>query len=248
MKKVKKVLSVILIVSVVICSLYVGIHTIYLQSHRSEAVDYLVEKYEFDSKRLILLDYEPSKFNDDTDLGIPFDWYWSLETWKFSYESKTFGVSKSEYGFSDDYQLEEIFEWATEYLKTVDPNVVGIKIDYGKLQEIVKKDEIEDFLTNVNDSFVIYYKVENLEDYYKVSSNGFKFTNENFDTINSKVLKKYDFINKNINNKGITLTNSDIEFSRKKYDNFASYYYDTKIPCDRLYEKGIVLWLKEIDV
>ena len=45
MKKVKKVLSVILIVSVVMCSLYVGIHTIYLQSHRSEAVDYLVEKY-----------------------------------------------------------------------------------------------------------------------------------------------------------------------------------------------------------
>lgn len=242
MQKVKKALSVILIVSITICSLYVGIHTIYVQAHRSEAVEYLVEKYGFESKELILLDYEPSKFHDDTALGIPFDWYWSLETWKFSYKAKTFGVSKSEYGFCDDYQLEEIFEWATEYLKTVDPNVVGIEIDYGKLNEYVEKEDIKDFLTNTNDSFVIYYKVSQISDYYTVSKhNNGRIANEEYRKMSETILNKYSSICENIDNKAVVLTSSSIEFSRKKYDNFASYYYDTKASRNTLERKGIII-------
>ena len=157
------------------------------------------------------------------------------------YNKRTFGVSKTEYGFSDDYQLEDIFEWSVDYLKTVDHNVVGIKIDCGKLHDIVTKENIKDFLINDNDSFVIYYKVDTLEQYYTYSKNGFKYTNDNFDNINSQVLKKFELIDKNIENKGVYLTTSDLEFSRNSWDNFASYYYDTKIANDKLYQKGIVL-------
>lgn len=238
MKKVKKVISLILMVSLVICSLYVGIHTIYVQSHRKEATEFLIEKYGFDSKELILLDYKPSKFHDDTDLGIPFDWYSTLETWNFKYKSRVFGVSKSENGFADDYQLEDVFRWSVDYLSSIDPNVVGIVIDYGKLQNLVNKSEIESFLKNTNDSFVIYYKVENLSDYYKTGQNGFRFANEEYKKVNYEIMKKYCFINEDIENKGIVLTSSNIEFSRNKYDNFASYYYDTKIPREILTDKG----------
>ena len=73
------------------------------------------------------------------------------------------------------------------------------------------------------------------------SKNGFKYTNDNFDNINSQVLKKFELIDKNIENKGVYLTTSDLEFSRNSWDNFASYYYDTKIANDKLYQKGIVL-------
>lgn len=241
MKKGKRIILTIVTVIAVIFLLFNITHIIYVQCHRAEVVEYLVDKYDFDKKDIILLDYEPSKFHDDTSLGIPFDWYTTSPTWKLRYNKRTFGVSKTEYGFCDDYQLEDVFEWSVDYLKTVDSNVVGIKINCGKLHDIVTKENIKDFLINDNDSFVIYYKVDSLEQYYTYSKNGFKYTNDNFDNINSQVLKKFEFINKDIENKGVYLTTSDLEFSRNSWESFASYYYDTKIANDNLYRKGIVL-------
>lgn len=241
MKKGKRIILTIVTVIAAIFLLFNITHIIYVQCHRAEVVEYLVDKYDFDKKDIILLDYEPSKFHDDTSLGVPFDWYTTSETWKLRYNKRTFGVSKTEYGFCDDYQLEDVFEWSVDYLKTVDSNVVGIKINCGKLHDIVTKENIKDFLKNDNDSFVIYYKVDSLEQYYTYSKNGFKYTNDNFDNINSQVLKKFEFINKDIENKGVYLTTSDLEFSRNSWESFASYYYDTKIANDKLYRKGIVL-------
>ncbi|WP_296978368.1 hypothetical protein [uncultured Eubacterium sp.] len=241
MKKGKRIILTIVTVIATIFLLFNITHIIYVQCHRAEVVEYLVDKYDFDKKDIILLDYEPSKFHDDTSLGVPFDWYTTSETWKLRYNKRTFGVSKTEYGFCDDYQLEDVFEWSVDYLKTVDSNVVGIKINCGKLHDIVTKENIKDFLINDNDSFVIYYKVDSLEQYYTYSKNGFKYTNDNFDNINSQVLKKFEFINKDIENKGVYLTTSDLEFSRNSWESFASYYYDTKIANDKLYRKGIVL-------
>lgn len=241
MKKGKRIILTIVTVIAAIFLLFNITHIIYVQCHRAEVVEYLVDKYDFDKKDIILLDYEPSKFHDDTSLGVPFDWYTTSETWKLRYNKRTFGVSKIEYGFCDDYQLEDVFEWSVDYLKKVDSNVVGIKINCGKLHDIVTKENIKDFLINDNDSFVIYYKVDSLEQYYTYSKNGFKYTNDNFDNINSQVLKKFEFINKDIENKGVYLTTSDLEFSRNSWESFASYYYDTKIANDNLYRKGIVL-------
>lgn len=241
MKRNKKIILRILTIIFAIFLIFGIAHIIYVQYHREEVVEYLVDKYDFDKKDIILLDYEPSKFHDDTSLGVPFDWYTTSPTWKLRYNKRTFGVSKTEYGFSDDYQLEDIFEWSVDYLKTIDPNVVGIKINCGKLHNIVTKDAIKDFLINDNDSFVIYYKVDSLEQYYTYSKNGFKYTNDNFDKINSQILKKFRSINNNIENKGVYLTTSNLKFSRNSWESFASYYYDTKIANDMLYQKGIIL-------
>lgn len=241
MKKSKKFILRILTIIFAAFLIFGIVHIIYVQYHRAEVVEYLVDKYDFDKKDIVLLDYEGEKFHDDSDLGILFDWYTTSPTWKLRYNKRTFGVTKTKYGFSDDYQLEDIFEWSVDYLKTIDPNVVGIKINCGKLHNIVTKDAIKDFLINDNDSFVIYYKVDSLEQYYTYSKNGFKYTNNNFDKINSQILKKFRSINNNIENKGVYLTTSNLKFSRNSWESFASYYYDTKIANDKLYQKGIIL-------
>ena len=49
---------------------------------------------------------------------------------------------------------------------------------------------------------------------------------------------KYSSICENIENKHVILVNTEVEFTRKKYDNFASYYYETKIGNIKLEEKG----------
>ncbi|WP_448900853.1 hypothetical protein [Eubacterium sp.] len=241
MKKSKKFILRILTIIFAVFLIFGIAHIIYVQCHRAEVVEYLVDKYDFDKKDIVLLDYEGEKFHDDSDLGILFDWYTTPPTWKIKCNKRTFGVSKTKYGFSDDYQLEDIFEWSVDYLKTIDPNVVGIKINCGKLHNIVTKDTIKDFLINDNDSFVIYYKVDSLEQYYIYSKNGFKYTNDNYDKINYQVLKEFEFINKDIENKGVFLTTSNLKFSRNRWNNFANYYYDTKTANDKLYQKGIVL-------
>lgn len=241
MKKSKKFILRILTIIFAVFLIFGIAHIIYVQCHRAEVVEYLVDKYDFDKKDIVLLDYEGERFHDDSDLGILFDWYTTSPTWKLRYNKRTFGVTKTKYGFSDDYQLEDIFEWSVDYLKSIDPNVVGIKINCGKLHNIVTKDTIKDFLINDNDSFVIYYKVDSLEQYYIYSKNGFKYTNDNYDKINYQVLKEFEFINKDIENKGVFLTTSNLKFSRNRWDNFANYYYDTKTANDKLYQKGIVL-------
>lgn len=241
MKKLIKPISIIVVSIIATTSLFTAIHTIYVQSHKNEVVEYLIDKYGFKKQDIVLINYRPSQFHDDTDLGVPFDWYNSSDTWKVKYNGRTFGVSRSEFGLADDYQLEDIFAWSVDYLKSVDSNIVGIKIDCGKLHNVVKKEEIENFLTSVNESFIVYYKVDELDNYYSVSKNGLKFTKDNFKKLNSEFINKYHFINKDIENKGVVLTTSNIEFSRNEYDNFASYYYDTKVPQDVLSKKGMTL-------
>ena len=239
MKKTKKIVKSLFII--IISALLLGfvIHTIYVQAHRAEVVEYLVDKYNFDKKDIILLDYEGEKFHDDSDLGILFDWYTTPPTWKLRYNKRTFGVSKTEYGFSDDYQLEDVFEWSVDYLKTVDSNVIGIKINCGKLHDIVTKENIKDFLINDNDSFVIYYKVDDLSPYRRTSKSGESvLSSEEYKTLREKILNKYSFICENIENKHVILVNTEVEFTRKKYDNFASYYYDSKVERAILKEKG----------
>lgn len=109
MKKGKRIILTIVTVIAATFLLFNITHIIYVQCHRAEVVEYLVDKYDFDKKDIILLDYKPSKFHDDTSLGVPFDWYTTSPTWKLRYNKRTFGVSKTEYGFCDDYQLEDVF-------------------------------------------------------------------------------------------------------------------------------------------
>lgn len=115
MKKSKNFILRILTIIFAVFLIFSIAHIIYVQCHRAEVVEYLVDKYDFDRKDIILLDYEGERFHDDSDLGILFDWYTTSPTWKIRCNKRTFGVTKTKYGFSDDYQLEDIFEWSVDY-------------------------------------------------------------------------------------------------------------------------------------
>ena len=239
MKKSKKFILRILTIIFAVFLIFGIAHIIYVQCHRAEVVEYLVDKYDFDKKDIILLDYEGERFHDDSDLGILFDWYTTSPTWKIRCNKRTFGVTKTKYGFSDDYQLEDIFEWSVDYLKSIDPNVVGIKINCGKLHNIVTKDTIKDFLINDNDSFVIYYKVNDLSPYRELSKSGDSIlSSEKYKTLRINILNKYLSICENIEKKHVILVDTEIKFTRQKFDNFASYYYDTKTIKTELIERG----------
>lgn len=108
MKKLIKPISIIVVSIIATTSLFTAIHTIYVQSHKNEVVEYLIDKYGFKKQDIVLINYRPSQFHDDTDLGVPFDWYNSSDTWKVKCNGRTFGVSRSEFGLADDYQLEDI--------------------------------------------------------------------------------------------------------------------------------------------
>lgn len=69
-------------------------------------------------------------------------------------------------------------------------------------------------------------------------NNNWVLSTEKYKSLREKLLDKYSFICENIENKHVILVDTDIEFTRKKYDNFASYYYDSKIGNITLEEKG----------
>ena len=92
LKKSKKFILRILTIIFAVFLIFGIAHIIYVQCHRAEVVEYLVDKYDFDKKDIVLLDYEGEKFHDDTDLGILFDWYTTPPTWKLRYNKRTFGT------------------------------------------------------------------------------------------------------------------------------------------------------------
>lgn len=238
MKKAKKVLSVILIVSVVICSLYVGIHTIYVQAYRAEAVEYLVEKYGFDSKKLILLDYEPSKFHDDTDLGIPFDLYMSSCNWLFRYKGRTFSVIK-DYKTNkilDNYQYEELFKWGTDYLqKNIDPNIVGFKIDIVGYERKYEQIDVKSYFQDQSE-LTIYYKTNNIERYYDQKKYN---TNSLYDAINKEIKEKCNS-QFEISKISLLIVDESVKFSRVSHKTTDTYYYkfETIEETYKLYDEG----------
>lgn len=86
---------------------------------------------------------------------------------------------------------------------------------------------------------MIYYKVDDLSPYHRISKNGESvLSSEEYKILREKILSKYSSICENIENKHVILVNTEVEFTRQKYDNFASYYYDSKVDRAILKEKG----------
>lgn len=250
--KIKKVAFISLCCVVASLIVIAGSYTLYVQCHKNEAIEYLTKKYGFDSKNLMLLDYKPSKFHDDTDLGIPFDWYRTNSNWKFKYKGKTFSVVrdiKKDNELYDNYQLEDLFDWSTELLQSqIDKNIIGIKIDNETFSEKLSAEDIELYLEKQS-SLTIYYKVDNISKYF----DGYKY-NENYlyksikDEIITKCKNSY-----NINNIEFYIIDSDIEFKRKLDSTRETKYLyciDTKEKTYVLYDNGNLIgrwlkWLKE---
>lgn len=81
MKKTKKIVKSLFII---ISALLLGfvIHTIYVQAHRGEAVEYLVEKYNTSAQDYKIKKYYPRTLvNNSSHSSNMFEFYFTNETW-----------------------------------------------------------------------------------------------------------------------------------------------------------------------
>lgn len=175
MKKVYKaknrilvVFSVVLLISAIIFGSYAVAKTVMTKG----AFEYLQDKYEMTEEQLDILDYETGRYHlVSTDwIFEPFKIEWHNYKWQFEYNGREFFVNRINGRYYDDYQLDDIQLWATEWLsKNVDEHIIGIKFDsshllnyqlnYGNQSVITKQDAIEFFnnaciYDDYKDSFV----------------------------------------------------------------------------------------------
>ena len=175
MKKVYKaknrilvVFSVVLLISAIVFGSYAVAKTVMTKG----AFEYLQDKYEMTEEQLDILDYETGRYHlVSTDwIFEPFKIEWHNYKWQFEYNGREFFVNRINGRYYDDYQLDDIQLWATEWLsKNVDEKIVGIHFDsthllnyqlnYGNQSVITKQDAIEFFnnaciYDDYKDSFV----------------------------------------------------------------------------------------------
>lgn len=136
MKKKKKAITIILIVSILIVGFIFGGYFVTKTVMTKGAFEYLQDKYEMTEEQLDILDYETERYHlVSTDwIFEPFKIEWHNYKWQFEYNGREFFVNRINGRYYDDYQLDDIQLWATEWLsKNVDENIIGIEFDSSSL-------------------------------------------------------------------------------------------------------------------
>lgn len=166
---IKRIAILIVIIILSVClSLETG-KTIYVQSHKKEATEYIKEKYGFEEQDIKLTNYKGSRFHVQEGEVIPFDWYGSNECWELKYQNKPFSIIRDkEQGnqLGDNYQLEDIFNWSVNYLKkNVSEKIIGIRIEPYTYFDTFTNETIRSYFDSIDD-LIIYYEVSNINEYY----------------------------------------------------------------------------------
>ncbi len=175
----------------------------------------LAEKYSWKTSDIKIREHEPERTKRNLDLEGGSSIVHYNEKWVCEYNGREFNVEYTNNQYADDYQLEDIFNWCTEYLqKKVDPEIVGVEIfsdiiyhsseslDYYEYtlpwtpKKVFDKKDAEKLLIiqrkygSVH-GLGIFYKVDNILDYAKDEN---EFLNENEKIIigNEKYNKYYE--------------------------------------------------------
>ncbi len=107
---------------------------------KSRAVNYLCDKYDADKDEFELVDYKPSKIYIGSSGEIEQHLAFSDFSFEFKYKDKNFFVNRYKGKFYDDYQIDDIEKWCTEWLKeNVDENINGIAFDSMSIANYLKR-------------------------------------------------------------------------------------------------------------
>lgn len=192
-KKTKKIIIAILIV--ISCfGLYKIVDATSYTFVKVKAEAYLCQKYDAKPSEIELVDYKHAKpyWNHDPIIS---ELHWTDFSFEFKYNDKKFFVNRDDGKFYDDYQLEDIEKWCTEWLKeNIDESIVGLEIDSNIIKnyyrnsnkdyyKIISKNDAENFMnygfkTNI---YHIYYYDENVDEKFI-----FKYNEEFNKKIHSK--------------------------------------------------------------
>lgn len=93
---------------------------------------YLSSKYDAPVSDFKLVQFTPKNFQvfEYADVWGDYKFYtWIDSNWKFEHKGREFNVDFIGLKYFDDYQLEDLEKWATEYLsKNIDENIIGIDL------------------------------------------------------------------------------------------------------------------------
>ena len=126
MKKKKTVIIIAVVIVGIIISTILGLF-ITKTTLTNAALNYLCEKYSASEEEFELVESENGSFY--VDRTVFFNIRWSSFKWKYKYNNIVFNVERINSNYYDDYQLNDLFYWTTEYFKkNINEDIVGISI------------------------------------------------------------------------------------------------------------------------
>lgn len=129
----KKQIKTIILIIVILISGVVGYKIIDRSSLafiQTKAIDYLCEKYDASVNEFELVDYNsPHIYWKEHNIFFQKP-VWINPSFEFIYNGRLFIVSKMNNEFYDDYQLEDVEIWCTEWCQNnVDDRITAVEID-----------------------------------------------------------------------------------------------------------------------
>lgn len=152
MKKIKKYIGYAIVIYLVVTIFFVPSIRGMVLKH------YLCEKYDAKFSEITWVDYCNPHVAEKDVLLIFNEWYRVGYSYEYEYNGVRFVVAKNENGYYDDYQLDEIQRWCTEWLQeNVDSCIKGIYLstsfllDYYENKNLdnnyaLKESDLYDFL------------------------------------------------------------------------------------------------------
>lgn len=105
--------SKVLIFTIAVVVMIIAIIAIILFSIKNMPIKYLNEKYGFEKSKIECIHFRPKYYFYDLDY---FEYGWTTPTWIFRYNDNEFIVKKTKFGYRDDYQFSEYYDWCLNYV------------------------------------------------------------------------------------------------------------------------------------
>lgn len=219
---------------------------------------YLSKKYDTSYSTVKIEKYHPSKLISDFKFINIFDidssttsTFFCTEKWDCIIDNREFKTEYYLFHFVDDYQLEDLFNWGTEFLQEhVDENIVGVDIGNGTIykspdlykgslsstiknnsqkRKLWTKDSVRDlFLTlyQENKSLTIYYKVDDINEYGVFFDETEYIGNPRYNELYKKIIEStYDILG--VQTINLIVIDNYTEISRNAKNPYDKYYYQT---------------------
>ena len=188
MSKNKK--KMIIVTIIILLPLFIFIADFGVQS--CVVMNYLCQKYDAEITDFKLVKYTPKHTKHLTPKSA--GWFETRHygaNWQYQYNDRIFNVQKIKGTniYFDDYQLEDISKWATEYLQeNVDPNIIHVNIDSENIYRLLKnnkqfqkiaitQDDVLEYLNNFKYCKITYYLGNDLSDEGKFELENLLFQN-----------------------------------------------------------------------
>ncbi len=133
----------------------------------AQAKIYLSLKYKESPTKFELVDHNQSYMRSEEYEVFFMKPKWVDFSFEYKYNDRLFFVNRDKGRFYDDYQLEDIENWCTEWLKeNVDERIIGIDLDSGHIRKYQKVFNNKKLYKNITKDFLYYYFSGYLDEYY----------------------------------------------------------------------------------